>query len=255
MDGINVRKIEEGIIIEVRFLSDQLKEKIKEELVSICHGEYALVSDNIHHSFELTVKELVNCRLFQNKTMQIGMVGELLLNVMIREFTDMKICSPFFNLEERNPKKGFDIIIVDTNNDLWFAESKAGELGKKETATDKMCEKINEAKRDLCKRLNSDNSQLWLNAISSVRSALKDGSEKDVIIKLLNNVSNTNISSDKNVLLGGTIFCLFDSVVDSLVIEKLYSSILNSESFKKLKIVAIQKQTYKGIISFLHTLA
>ena len=118
----------------------------------------------------------------------------------MREFTDMKVVSPFFNLEERNAKKGFDIIAVDSNMELWIIESKAGELGKYKNSTNKVRERINAAKNDLDTRLNEHNSQLWLNAMNSVRSALDDTSEKNTILNILRD-NKSYSSCDKNVVL------------------------------------------------------
>lgn len=254
MNGIVERKIGDNLILEIRTLSDELKDKIKKQLIEICHGEYALVSGLNYHSFDETVKELVNHRIPSNINRKVGVIGELLLNVLIREYTDMRIVSPFFNLEERNIKKGFDIIAVDPNKDLWIIESKAGELGKLKTSTEKVCERINSAKRDLDTRLNMHNSQLWLNAVNSVRSALDDTSEKNTIVNILNKTSNSCKSNDKNVVLGATVFCVFDSIIDSIELDNLYNSILSSNNFLKLKLIAIQKQTYQSIIDFLVTL-
>lgn len=243
MNGIVERKIGDSVILEIRNLSDELKDKIREQLVEICHGEYALVSGFNYHSFKETIKELVVFRIPKSKDKRVGAIGELLLNVMIREYTDMRIVSPFFNLEERNVKKGFDIIAVDPNKDLWIIESKAGELGKLKTVNEKIRERINTAKRDLDKRLNMHNSQLWLNAVNSVRSALDDTSEKNTIVNILNKNANSCLSNDKNVVLGGTVFCVFDSTIDSIELGKLYNSILSSNKFSKLKLIAIQKRT------------
>ena len=254
MNDVVERIIGESIILEIHSLSDELKDKIKEQLVEICHGEYALVSGFNYHSFGETIKELVNHRIPSNRNKKVGVIGELLLNILIREFTDIKIVSPFFNLEERNIKKGFDIIAVDSNNDLWIIESKAGELGEQKTSTEKICERINTAKRDLDARLNKDNSQLWLNAINSVRTALDDNNEKNTIVNILNKNSTSGLSNDKNVILGGTVFCIFDSTIDSKKLSELYNSILSSNKFSKLKLIAIQKQTYQAIIDFLVTL-
>lgn len=254
MNDVVERKIGESIILEIHSLSDELKDKIKEQLVEICHGEYALVSASKYFSFDETIKELVNHRLPKAKNKKIGAIGEILLNVMIREFTDMKIVSPFFNIEERNVKKGFDIISVDSAGDLWIIESKAGEQGKLKSSTEKVCERINVAKKDLDTRLNKDNSQLWLNAIKSVNSSLDDNSEKKTIMNILEKNSNLCSSIDKNVVLGGTVFCIFDSIIDSIELGKLYNSILSSNKFSKLKLIAIQKQTYQAIIDFLVTL-
>ena len=254
MNDVVERKIGESIILEIYSLSDELKDKIKEQLVEICHGEYALVSASKYFSFDETIKELVNHRLPKAKNKKIGAIGEILLNVMIREFTDMKIVSPFFNIEERNVKKGFDIIAVDSAGDLWIIESKAGEQGKLKSSTEKVCERINVAKKDLDTRLNKDNSQLWLNAIKSVNSSLDDNSEKKTIMNILEKNSNLCSSIDKNVVLGGTVFCIFDSTIDSIELRKLYNSILSSNKFSKLKLIAIQKQTYQAIIDYLTTL-
>lgn len=254
MNGIVEIKNGGITILEVRVFSNELKKKIRDELVNICHGEYALNSGFSYHSFDETVKELVNHRIPRDKNKKIGAVGELLLNTLIREFTDIRIISPFFNLEERNVKKGFDIIAVDSNKDLWIIESKAGEPGELKTATRKVRERIREANRDLFTRLNKNNSQLWLNAVNSVRCALDDTSEKNTIVNILNKNSNSYSSRDKNVILGGTVFCLFDSTIDLNKLSKLYNSILTSNNFSKLRLIAVQKKTYKEILDFLKIL-
>lgn len=251
MNGVIEKKYGNNSIIEICFLSEELKQKIKEELTIICHGEYALISESSHYSFESTIKELVNYRIPDNKIKKIGAIGELLLNVMIRSFTDLEIISPFFNVEERNVKKGFDIIAIDSSNNVWIIESKAGELGQQKNVTDKVCERIRTAKNDLNKRLNENNSQLWLNAIKCVRSALDDRSEKATIVKILEKTSNCATSNDKNVVLGGTVFCMFDSKIDGTKFSNLYDFIVESHIFLDLKLIAIQKQTYQAIFKYL----
>lgn len=253
MDGVVKRGRGENIILEVENLSEELKKKIHDELVEICHGEYALVSECDEHSFEATIRELINHRIPKDKNKKVGAIGELLLNVLMREFTEMKIISPFFNLEERSAKKGFDIIAVDSKMNLWIIESKAGELGKLKSSTEKVCERISAAKNDLDERLNKHNSQLWLNAVNSVRCALDDTSEKKTIVNILNK-NKSYSSKDKNVVLGGTVFCMFDTKIDLVKLEKLYDSILKSKKFSKLKLISIQKETYQAIIDFLTTL-
>ena len=49
-------------------------------------------------------------------------------------------------------------------------------------------------------------------------------------------------------------FCISDYKIDSEELIKLYNSILSSNKFSKLKLIAIQKQTYQAIIDFLVTL-
>lgn len=251
-----VVKIKKGNcdLFEIQNLSDDLKKQIRKQLVEICHGEYALTSNFPDHTFEKTIEELVNHRITYNKNRKLGMIGELLLNLLIREFSDMKIVSPFFNLEERSPKKGFDIIAIDSNNILWIIESKAGELGKMKTPTEKIRERINVAKNELSTRLNQDNSQLWLNALNSVRSAMDDTSEKRTVVNILNNNRMSISSKNKNVVLGETVFCKFNSKIDIDELDKLYNSIIKSNKFSNIKLVAIQKETFQAIINYLNTL-
>ena len=137
---------------------------------------------------------------------------------------------------------------------MWIIESKAGEQGKLKTSTEKVCERINVARKDLDTRLNKDNSQLWLNAIKSVKSSLDDNSEKKTIMNILEKNSNSCSSIDKNVVLGGTVFCLFDSVIEASKLNNLYISILKSNKFSKIRLIAIQKQTFQVVIDYLSTL-
>lgn len=128
-------------------------------------------------------------------------------------------------------------------------------MGRKlTTSTEKVCERLKVAKNDLDRRLNEDNSQLWLNAINSVRVALDDNSEKRTVISILNESSNSRLSEDKNVVLGGTVFSVFDSVIDETKLEDLYITILNSGTFSKLRLIAIQKATYQAIVNYLKSL-
>lgn len=254
LDGVTVSDSIDYKIIEIRNLSDELKEKIKNELIVICHGEYALSSASNYCSFTGTIAELVNHRLPHEKDKRVGAIGELLLNVIIRVLGNLKIISPFFNIEERNVKKGFDIIAFDTNSDIWIVESKAGELGAMVDANSKVSERINTAKRDLIGRLNNENAQLWLNAIKSVRSSVDSTDEKKTVINLLENLSNTNVSDDKNVLLGGTVFCSYSTTIDLEKIEALYNRISAENNFSKLQIITIQKETFEAIVDYLYNL-
>lgn len=254
LEGVTINDSIDCMIIEIRFLSNELKEKIKNELTVICHGEYALSSASNHYSFKGTIAELVDYRIPLDKNKRVGAIGELLLNVIIRVLGNLEIVSPFFNLEERNVKKGFDIIAFDKNNDIWIVESKAGELGSTSDASSKVAERINTAKRDLLGRLNKENVQLWLNAIKSVRSSVDNTDEKQTVIKILENLGNTNVSKDKNVLLGGTVFCSYSTTIDLEKIKLLYKKINKENNFSKLQIIAIQKNACEEVVNFLSSL-
>lgn len=54
------------------------------------------------------------------------MIGELLTHLIIKEyFNDFDIAFPFFNKEDRDVKKGFDVIIVNKlDYSRWVTEVK-----------------------------------------------------------------------------------------------------------------------------------
>ena len=109
LDGVFINELDGCNIIEIKEFSDELKNKIKDELTVICHGECALTGITNYYSFEKTILELVNYRLSSDRKKKVEAIGELLLNVIIRMLGELEIVSPFFNMEERNVKKGFDI--------------------------------------------------------------------------------------------------------------------------------------------------
>ena len=253
ISGINERFVNKNIhILEVTSFTKELKERIESEFRVICHGEYALISNSVHFSIEESLEEFLNYRLPNGQNQKIGAIGEFLLNLLIREYTDLEIISPFFNMEERNVKKGFDIIAHDTNEDVWVIESKAGVPNAQQNASNKIRERLNTAQRDLNSRLNMKNSQLWLNAIKSVRSSVKSSDEKQNVINLLEKASNTHASNDKNVVFAGIVFSsLKISQISSNDVEDIYNNFLGKNIYNQIKIIAIQKETYKKIIIFL----
>lgn len=256
MDGISIIEISNDVtLFEIKYLSDEIKNTIKDKLVEICQGQCAFNSKSIHYSFDKIIKELVQYRIKKRKSHIIGLVGELLLNVVIREFIDLKIISPFFNMEERSVKKGFDIIAIDSFKNIWIVESKAGEESNSKKISKTIVNKIKEAQNDLYNRLNQLNSSIWFNAINGAKVAMFGNNESIAIVNILEDYSNTCTSSDKNVVLGGTVFCLCDTNIDVSELHKLKSDVLKANQFCRFKLVAIHKKTFEAVIEYLYDLA
>ena len=73
-------------------------------------------------------------------------------------------------------------------------------------------------------------------------------------MKILENNSNSSKVNDKNVILGGTVFCVVQQKINLEKIIDLYKQIFNSKCFLEIKIIAIQKTTFEDVIDFLITL-
>ena len=140
------------------------------------------------------------------------------------------------------------------NEKLWIIESKASVPSSNQDATRKAKERVYIARRDLKRRLNEENTQLWFNAIKSVRASINSSSEKQTVVNILERTSNTVVSSDKNVLLAAIVFCSFDSKVSCDEIAKLYRRINQFNTFSNIQILVIQKPTFEKIIDYLESL-
>lgn len=256
--GLEVVQGENFAYVVISEFSDDLKRVIEKYLIEICHGKVGVTSRGGLFTFEKTLKELLHRYPASDTDKQVGFMGELLAHVMIRIINqELNVVSPFFNMEAaESAKRGFDIILFDSsNNSLYFLESKSGSVN--DDVTRFAVGKIHEAKRDLVKRLNdSDRKAMWYNAYNNVRICLSDNTdEKDAVIDILNGISCTNASQDKNVILSAGIFGRLNGRVDDKSILMTKNDITNSNIFSSIRIMVIHKETYQKIYEFLEELS
>ena len=260
MDGIVEIKQEKYTVIYVEKFSEELKLSIRNNLSAICHGGAAAETKRLSYNYKNTLKEFLK-RYNDKKEYEkkVGFLGELLVHIIAHELLiDYNVSSPFFNIEERNVKKGFDLVLnkKDTH-ELWITEVKSGSLHKDKNEHQTIKELINTAKLDLKKRLNDENVSLWLNAINGARVALTDESdEKKAILNILYDKSDLSNegkldASNMNVILVGALFHNIDNRFKEEEIEDKYSKIEKEKLFLDFRIIAIQKSTYEAIYNFL----
>lgn len=259
INGVSILENSGYSIFYITCLSDELKELIRNFLVPICHGvkKTEKYQNSKSYSYENTIKEFI--KRYDNKTtkQKKGLIGEFLFHVLLCNFKkEFTTNTPFFNLEERNVKKGFDAVLTKTGTtELWIAEVKSGELNKgKQNELAKNL--LNTAKRDLVKRL-PDSFSLWQNAINGAEVAISEArSEKEAFISLLTEMSdkssNNEIkSSDVNVVLVGTVFAGLQNKVFESEISKKYQELSQEHIFKNIYLFVIQKELYQKVYNFL----
>jgi hypothetical protein len=240
-------------------LSDDLKNYIKEQFAEICHGENYVHTGRITYSYKNTVKEFLKRYEEKPDNIKIGMIGELLVHLIFRYYFDkFKAVTPFFNMEERSIKKGYDVILTEVNSrDLWITEVKSGILHKEKNSDQTMSYLINAAKRDLNERLNNENTSLWLEAINCANILFENNNTlKEAVINVLRDYSDeaTNgiySSYDKNVILTGVLFSSMRDIVTENNIHSKQTIIENGQTFKKVYVLAVQKETYSKVYEFL----
>lgn len=259
IDGVEHIQKESYSIFYVSSLSESFKSAIRSHLSAVCHGPADAASGRMMYCYKNTLTEFI--KRYENKTdeQKKGMIGELLLHILLLELLDnYEVNSPFFNVEERNVKKGFDVVLNKKGTtELWLAEVKSGELHTGKNSSQTVVDLINTAQNDLNSRLNGDSNSLWLNAIHGAKIAIQESrDDRAAIISILEDngdrASSSNLSSnDFNVILVGTLFStLIDSIQEAKVSEK-HTRVVNNNYFNNVYLIAIQKETYWAVYNFL----
>lgn len=259
VDGVSFIKKEGYAVCHITNFSIALKELIREQLSFICYGAANATSRKNMYNYSNTLKEFINRYNKKRDETKKGMIGELLIHVIFNEFyTDFETISPFFNLEERSIKKGFDIVMTyKEDHSVWITEVKSGELHKRKTANETTEDLLNTAKTDLFNRLNGENYSLWLNAINGAKIAFdKHNDLKDAVIDILEQYGDDSAegkieSKNMNVFLASILFAPMNDHMKSNNVKQKYNAIKKENKFKGLFVISVQKETYNKIYEFL----
>ncbi len=264
ISGVVKEDYSDYVLYFVEKLSDELKQEIRNRLVVVCYGADQAQSSLKIYSYKETVKEFVK-RYKTNKDAsedrKKGMIGELLVHVVLELEGRFTTASPFFNMEERSFKKGYDVALFETStNVLWIAEVKSGAIQKgQKNSSSAVVGLINTAKNDLKTRLNDSNTSLWLNALNAARVSMSDSNyQKDAVMKLLGQcadaaVDGKNSSNSFNVVLSATLFHPMSEHMEAVKVGKKHTKVVKEGFFKKVFIMAIQKETFDAVYDFLES--
>lgn len=262
IDGVSFERHNNYAICHVEFLSDNLKELIRSNLSTICHGSYISDSDYADtplFSYEVTLASFLERYNNKADNTKKGMIGEFLSHILITElFDEFDVVSAFFNLEEKSIKKGFDLLLYkSSDNSVWITEVKSGNLHKNKTHDQTTKELLNTAKADLDARLNQQETMYWYNAVNLVRCSLNDKKDyKDALVKILINEGNTAAqneakSNDNCVILVSNLFEPLDTKISKEPADNFLEKNNTTKTFAKTIVFCIQKGTYSKVTNFL----
>ncbi|VYU41662.1 DUF1837 domain-containing protein [Clostridium paraputrificum] len=259
IDGVMFKKDKDYAICHILEFSDELKRLIREQLSFICYGASNASSTRKIYNYNNTLKEFIKRYDEKQNNTKKGMIGELIVHVLINEFfPEYETVSPFFNIEERSIKKGFDVVLTNKiNHMMWITEIKSGEIHKDKDVNETNVDLLNTAKSDLYGRLNGENQSLWLNAINGAKIALDSKNDlKDAVIEILeeygDDSSDNKIDSrNMNVFLSSVVFSTFSNTITESRVKRKYNSIIKEKKFSGTFVLSVQKGTYDRIYSFL----
>jgi hypothetical protein len=187
------------------------------------------------------------------------MLGELLSHVVILKlFPDFDVVSPFFNMEEKSIRKGFDLLLYETSsNNVWITEVKSGGRGSGKTSCSATRGLLRLARDDLKKRLAEPELNHWLNAINAAKNAIHNkASYRDSVIEILElegdlAESNGATASDNNVFLIAALFGDVASPVAENTVSKFTNKLLGDALFKTVWVLSLHKGTMEKLEDFL----
>lgn len=245
-------------VCHIEDFSNDLKSEIRKNLVSICYGQNAAQSQSNLYSYKSTLREFI--ARYDSKTDKIkkGLIGELLAHVIIlKEMPHMVPASPYFNMEERSMKKGFDLILLEPESDtLWITEFKSGSTNATQLADQKNSSLIESAKADLKERLNENKASLWLNAIASARNAIQMADAKQAVVTILENIGSEVVttgalSTERDVILSTITYADLGDKISLNTTDNKRQIIDDQDIFKNVVVFSIQKATFTRVAQFL----
>jgi hypothetical protein len=259
LEGINYYKEKKFSVFRIRELSESIKKSMREQLAEICHGEDYVKTGRRAYNYENTIKEFLKRYEKKSEKIRIGMIGELLVHLIFYNyFYEYKTVTPFFNMEERSIKKGYDIVLTEVDNPiLWITEVKSGNLHSNKNSNQTMNDLIGTANEDLTERLNNENVSLWMEAVNCAKISFDSRNEMkqavvDVLLDWNDEATDGSYSShDKNVILAGVLFADMEDEINDENAKKKQNRIETTQTFQQVYVLEIQKATYSKIYDFL----
>ena len=260
IDGVNFDRDGDYAICHVEYLSDAIKELIRANLSTICHGTHITdYADGPLFGYKATLESFLERYDSKVANTKKGMVGEFLSHILITElFDEFEVASAFFNLEEKSIKKGFDLLLYKSLDDsVWITEVKSGNLHKNKTCNQTNRELLNTAKTDLNVRLNEQEKMYWYNAVNSVRCSVNDEKDyKNTLVKILREEGSAAAlkkakSCDNCVVLVANLFEPLSTRITQAPVRNFLKKTNAAKLFAKTVVFCIQKETYSKVIQFL----
>lgn len=259
MDGVVFHEENNTALCCIESFSDELRKSLRENLSCICHGKEKSNSERLMYSYNATIKAFWARYCNKKRETQIGMLGELLSHVIILNlFHQYEVISPFFNLEEKSIKKGFDILLFEKNSKLvWITEVKSGELHKNKNSNSTTIDLLRDAKNDLKIRLSENEQNHWLNAVNAARIAIDNSNnDRGAIIDILESegdmvIQGTSTAKNNNVFLISTLFNDLSDRVLNITLTNFSSKLSNEKIFNSFFVFSLQKETLNKVELFL----
>ena len=243
-------------------LTEDLEKEIETKLADYCYGSTFVEDDPESTTLENVLHEFFRTYDAKPHNVKVGLAGELVFYILYPNLSlNLAITSIYFNKEESNVKKGFDLTFFSSDEkELWYGEIKSGELNGIDCINQKIEERIKEAAQGLYAMFKTNvAAKRWDAAKLDAYVTLK-GAERTSVLQLLGNDKNEALKEteikQKNAIVVGVV--MHDHLRDKISMNPIAGIQLTNEQqtfFAKRKIIAIQQDEVESIIELLRAKA
>ena len=221
--GVKIESSKECTICLIENFSDEFKKIIRDNLTNIFHGAIEVESLPSYYTYKSTVTEFLKRYDTKDDNVKKGMIGELLAHIILSNYhTNLETLSVLKNKEERNIKKGFDIMYLHKDdNSLWYSEVKSGHcsISSKSAVADPKKSNaglLKRAKDGIIEMFESKRDTLWDSALIDARLTMDLGGLKNAKELLANDSPRINGSNNvkRNVIL---VTVLYHKISDKII--------------------------------------
>jgi hypothetical protein len=227
-------------VLDIKLLTNILKEYLDEHFVNICEG-------NSGTSLNEVKKIIIEFLKTKDDRTKMGATAEFFLHLYLKSIGFKQECL-FLNLEERSIKKGFDGY-YSLNNEEFIMESKSGSSKTKNIShNDKIKEAYTDLKNNLSGKSTKSKNNPWKNAYNHASHIdVGTGSNIRKNIKELSDNYNKSIYHEVknfNIIPTSTIFLedIWSDEYSKDIIDRL-ETLSKSLEFKQLTIICITKKS------------
>lgn len=259
MEGTTILGADGAVTAIIITFSDELKRSLRNRFVAFCYGSERAseeVQDDGYYSIESTVEEFFSRFDTKKSETQIGMIGELLMHLLHpHTHADLLGAAVYFNKEERNIKKGFDLSFLETEPDaVWYGEVKSGAVRQDQSADAKSHALLMHGARDLHDKLINHERSRWDSALLDADLTLASAEARSVK-KLLRTDSVTlkgGAEIVRRAFLGSVTFHNHqESALTDDGTRASMSSIVKGNKFNEVRVLAIQHVDMDDITAFI----
>ncbi len=251
-----IRTIQNGkyLIFYIESFSDELQELISSQLQGIFHGFSEYESLEEFYSYQNTLKSFLDRYNSKHDDAKKGIIGELLCHIILgNELDDFKCLSILKNKEERQVKKGFDIIYYNLENiKLWYTEVKSGHKNESPNCSDANVVLLKRSRSAISSMIEERRQSLWESALLDASLMIKQENGLPDIRRLLANDSpNFNPNQKKNVIITSVLYNELSELIEEMSISDFTDDTITQDTFEDIIVISIQKRMFETIADFL----